>query len=120
MGGDVAHVLSLPRAQLDSFLGAVGVGLASKAAILQVLQQCKSLRVSTAHIPRVCITRRQRILHRILRAWVCMCLDWLWCWRCLRSPVQASLCGRAVVPLFAFVQRARAHCTNKPCAMPWA
>jgi hypothetical protein len=47
VGGDVAHVLSLPRAQLDSFLGPVGVGLASKAAILQVLQQCKSLRVST-------------------------------------------------------------------------
>jgi hypothetical protein len=46
VGGDVAHVLSLPRGQLDSFLGAVGVGLASKAAILQVLQQCKSLRVS--------------------------------------------------------------------------
>lgn len=44
---DVAHVLSLPRAQLDSFLGAVGVGLASKAAVLQALQQCKSLMVSS-------------------------------------------------------------------------
>jgi len=46
VSSDVAHVLSLPRAQLDSFLGAVGMGLASKTAILQALQQCKSLMVS--------------------------------------------------------------------------
>lgn len=55
VGGDVAHVLSLPRAQLDSFLGAVGVGLASKAAILQVLQQCKSLRVSALRHQLLCV-----------------------------------------------------------------
>lgn len=46
VSSDIAHVLSLPRTQLDGFLGAVGIGLASKAAILQALQQCKSLMVS--------------------------------------------------------------------------
>jgi hypothetical protein len=46
VSSEIAHVLSLLRAQLDSFLGAVGIGLASKAAILQALQQCKSLMVS--------------------------------------------------------------------------
>jgi hypothetical protein len=46
VSSELAHVLSLPRGQLDSFLGAVGMGLASKAAILQALQQCKSLMVS--------------------------------------------------------------------------
>jgi hypothetical protein len=45
VSSELAHVLSLPRTQLDSFLGAVGVGLASKAGVLQALQQCKSLMV---------------------------------------------------------------------------
>ncbi len=48
VSSDIAHVLSLPRGQLDSFLGAVGVGLASKGAVLQALQQCKSLMVRPA------------------------------------------------------------------------
>lgn len=51
-------MLSLPRAQLDSFLGAVGVGLASKAAVLQALQQCKSLMVREACARRFCVVWR--------------------------------------------------------------
>lgn len=46
VSSEIAHVLSLPRNQLDSFLGAAGAGLASKTVILQALQQSKSLMVS--------------------------------------------------------------------------
>ncbi len=42
---DVAHVLSLPRRQLDSFLGAVSGGLTSRGQVLAALRQCKSLQV---------------------------------------------------------------------------
>lgn len=52
VSSDLAHVLSLPRVQLDNFLGAVGVGLSSKAAVLQALQQCKSLMVSMCECVR--------------------------------------------------------------------
>jgi hypothetical protein len=41
----IAHVLSLPRRQLDGFLGAVGSGLASRGQVLAALRQCRSLQV---------------------------------------------------------------------------
>jgi hypothetical protein len=45
VASEIAHVLSLPRRQLDGFLGAVGSGLASRGQVLAALQQCRSLQV---------------------------------------------------------------------------
>jgi cGMP-dependent protein kinase len=42
---EVAHVLSLPRRQLDSFLGAAGAGLSSRGEVLSALRRCKALAV---------------------------------------------------------------------------
>lgn len=77
VSSDVAHVLSLPRAQLDSFLGAVGVGLASKTAILQALQQCKSLMVSLSGGGSVSASFVSRSSSMTLPA-VLPGEDWLW------------------------------------------
>uniref|UniRef100_A0A383VZL0 cGMP-dependent protein kinase n=1 Tax=Tetradesmus obliquus TaxID=3088 RepID=A0A383VZL0_TETOB len=43
VASEIAHVLSLPRRQLDGFLGAVGSGLASRGQVLAALRQCRSL-----------------------------------------------------------------------------
>eukprot|EP00879_Flechtneria_rotunda_P001387 GHRR01001538.1.p1 GENE.GHRR01001538.1~~GHRR01001538.1.p1 ORF type:complete len:1213 (+),score=453.23 GHRR01001538.1:393-3641(+) len=40
---EIAHVLSLPRRQLDSFLGAVSGGLGSRAQVLAAMKHCRSL-----------------------------------------------------------------------------
>jgi hypothetical protein len=56
VAGEVAHVLCLPRAQLDSFLGAVGAGLASKNLIVQALRQHKAFAVRRA---QACVLLRQ-------------------------------------------------------------
>lgn len=45
VASEIAHVLSLPRRQLDGFLGAVGSGLASRGQVLAALRQCRSLQV---------------------------------------------------------------------------
>lgn len=45
MASELAHVLALPRRQLDGFLGAVGGGLASRGQVLAALRQCRSLQV---------------------------------------------------------------------------
>lgn len=45
VSSEVAHVLALRRRQLDSFLGAVGSGLASRDAVAAALRKCKSLQV---------------------------------------------------------------------------
>ena len=57
VASEIAHVLSLPRRQLDGFLGAVGSGLASRGQVLAALRQCRSLQV------------------RIVLSWLAM----LWC-----------------------------------------
>jgi hypothetical protein len=54
VASEIAHVLSLPRRQLDGFLGAVGSGLASRGQVLAALRQCRSLQVSV-QIPVVCV-----------------------------------------------------------------
>ncbi len=45
VASDVAHVLSLPRRQLDSFLGAAGSGLASRTQVVSALRQSRCLEV---------------------------------------------------------------------------
>ena len=45
MVSELAHVLALPRRQLDSFLGAAGAGLANREAVITALRRCGPLQM---------------------------------------------------------------------------